>query len=234
MPRILADSARVITQRQNPRLSPRQVSFVSEHFVDISPLRMVWSRPTTVGGTASIGSASHEPRVWAESVEGSSSDEWPPGPVFQDLFVEPKADGAVEFQLMGQCGKTIYTAAVLCDPPRGRIEFDVCARVRREPPSPGLVSTYRCEPPVHIAGVPDSRTAIRRQRRNRRGRTTRPRRPTLDRRPLPSADGRLRTRYPLSLALCRRLPMTHRVTARFRGLALPDPSLTTLFFADLP
>ncbi len=122
---------------------------MSEHFVDISPLRMVWSRPDDRWRHRFDWIGEHEPRVWAESVEGSSSDEWPPGPVFQDLFVEPKADGAVEFQLMGQCGKTIYTAAVLCDPPRGRIEFDVCARVRREPPSPGLVSTYRCEPPVH-------------------------------------------------------------------------------------
>jgi hypothetical protein len=135
------------------------VSELAEHLFDFAPLRLVWSRPVDrwqhrVEWIAGSGRADSGSGVWAESVEGAPADEWPPSPVFQDLFVEPRPNGGVEYQLMGQCGRTIYTAAVLCDPVLKRIEFDVCARVRREPLGTGLVSTYRRESPANTDEIP--------------------------------------------------------------------------------
>src|SRR5579863_112314 len=46
------------------------------------------------------------------SQEGSATDDVPPSPPLQDLRFEQLADGVFEFQLLGQSGKGVYSAAV--------------------------------------------------------------------------------------------------------------------------
>jgi hypothetical protein len=62
------------------------------------------------------------------SEEGAANAEGLPSPAFQDLRCEELADGAFEFQLLGQAGKAIYSAAVRFDDGTQTIDFDVCAR----------------------------------------------------------------------------------------------------------
>jgi hypothetical protein len=62
------------------------------------------------------------------SEEGAADREGLPSPAFQDLRCEKLADGAFEFQLLGQAGKAIYSAAVRLDDGKQTIDFDVCAR----------------------------------------------------------------------------------------------------------
>jgi hypothetical protein len=62
------------------------------------------------------------------SEEGAANAEGLPSPAFQDLRCEELAGGAFEFQLLGQAGKSIYSAAVRFDDGTQTIDFDVCAR----------------------------------------------------------------------------------------------------------
>ena len=64
------------------------------------------------------------------SEEGSPTDEVPPSPSLQDLRCEQLANDIFEFQLMGQSGKGVYSAAVRFDGASRSIDFDVCARGR--------------------------------------------------------------------------------------------------------
>jgi hypothetical protein len=89
------------------------------------------------------------------SVEGAPEDAAPPSPAFQDLRWEPLDPPSSEqgrsdrnpderemgeFQLFGQCGRQVYSAAIRCS--AGQIDFDLCVRVRGgEPFQPQ--STYQ-------------------------------------------------------------------------------------------
>src|SRR5258708_6569809 len=64
------------------------------------------------------------------SEEGTPADKVPPSPPFQDLRFEQFADEVFEFQLMGQSGKGVYSAAVRLDGAASAIDFDLCARGR--------------------------------------------------------------------------------------------------------
>lgn len=75
--------------------------------------------------------------VWLTSFEGAPEEAEPPSPAFQDLrweTLEANVDDATqeiaigEFQLFGQCGRQVYSAAVRCS--AGQIDFDLCVRVR--------------------------------------------------------------------------------------------------------
>lgn len=76
--------------------------------------------------------------VWSPlltSVEGSPTDGVPPSPPLQDLRFEQLADEVFEFQLLGQSGKGVYSAAVRYDGGAGSVDFDLCVRGRsREMP----------------------------------------------------------------------------------------------------
>src|SRR5262245_14524250 len=54
------------------------------------------------------------------SDEGTPADDVPDSPAFQDLRFEKLSDDIFEFQLLGQAGKGIYSAAV---------RFDGCVQV---------------------------------------------------------------------------------------------------------
>jgi len=64
------------------------------------------------------------------SQEGSATDDVPPSPPLQDLRFEQLADGVFEFQLLGQSGKGVYSAAVRFEGASRTIDFDLCARGR--------------------------------------------------------------------------------------------------------
>jgi len=109
----------------------------------------------------SQSSAGEEPGgaevVWLSSGEGAAENATPPSPAFQDLRWEPlevataesspdstaSADeiSVGEFQLFGQCGRQVYSAAIRCT--AGRIDFDLCVRVRGGEPFQ-LLSSYDC------------------------------------------------------------------------------------------
>ena len=66
------------------------------------------------------------------SEEGAPTDDVPPSPPLQDLRIEQPADGIFEFQLLGQSGKGVYSAAVRFDDAVRTIDFDLCARGRSQ------------------------------------------------------------------------------------------------------
>lgn len=76
------------------------------------------------------------------SLEGSAEDAAPASPAFQDLRLESFGDSVYEFQLMGQSGAAVYSAAIRFDGEQEVIEFDVCARFRKPGGSIQAVSTY--------------------------------------------------------------------------------------------
>lgn len=95
----------------------------------------------------------HEVRVRCEnawnplltSLEGNPADSGLPSPAFQDLRFEQPAEGVYEFQLMGQSGKGVYSAAVRFDAAQRMLDFDLCARAPDAYPGLCTVSTY-CTP----------------------------------------------------------------------------------------
>jgi hypothetical protein len=64
------------------------------------------------------------------SDEGNADDDLLPSPALQDLLVEKVSDEVFEFQLLGQAGKGVYSAAVRFDGREQVIDFDLCARGR--------------------------------------------------------------------------------------------------------
>jgi hypothetical protein len=69
------------------------------------------------------------------SAEGQPDDEQLLSPALQDLRLETLSDDVFEFQLLGQAGKGVYSAAVRFDGAAQSIDFDLCAR-RRSAESP--------------------------------------------------------------------------------------------------
>ena len=92
--------------------------------------------------------------VW-HSVEGTPADTWPDSPAFQDLFCESLSPECAEIQMLGQAGKTHYSAAIRWDVAAGTLDFDVAARIHREPPAQGLGSQYQlaADLPVQSTGA---------------------------------------------------------------------------------
>jgi hypothetical protein len=76
------------------------------------------------------------------SEEGSAEAATLPSPVFQDLRCEELPGGAVEFQLLGQAGGAVYSAAVRFDHDPLTIDFDVCLRSRAVPSRHSARSQY--------------------------------------------------------------------------------------------
>ncbi len=64
------------------------------------------------------------------SQEGSSDFANIPSPVLQDLRLERPTADVVEFQLLGQAHKDVYSAAVRFDATAAEIDFDLSARGR--------------------------------------------------------------------------------------------------------
>ena len=66
------------------------------------------------------------------SEEGQPTDDTPSSPPLQDLHFEELGDGIFEFQLLGQSGQGVYTAAVRFDGADRTVDFDLCARGRSQ------------------------------------------------------------------------------------------------------
>jgi hypothetical protein len=76
------------------------------------------------------------------SDEGTPADDVPESPALQDLRFEKLADGVFEFQLLGQAGRAVYSAAVRFDGNARLIDFDICARGRSADSPLCTVSRY--------------------------------------------------------------------------------------------
>lgn len=92
------------------------------------------------------------------SKEGAADDALPPSPAFQDLRLEPISDEISEFQLFGQAGKGIYSAAVRFDGYSGTITFDVAARANRAGAEIHDGSHYEVPPAVSFSPTGDGGT----------------------------------------------------------------------------
>jgi hypothetical protein len=76
------------------------------------------------------------------SAEGSAADTDPPSPAFQDLRLEVVDSATAEFQLFGQAGQRVYSAAVRFNGATDAIDFDVCCRVPVKRLGGPIVSSY--------------------------------------------------------------------------------------------
>lgn len=84
--------------------------------------------------------------VILSSEEGTPNDPCPPCPAFQELRLETINADVCEFQLFGQAGKGIYSAAVRFDGNSGTITFDIAARANRAGAALCDRSTYVIQP----------------------------------------------------------------------------------------
>lgn len=64
-------------------------------------------------------------------------------PVYQELFVEERPDGEIEFQLMGQGAGAIFSAAITCSPSTSRARFDLAVRFKTGSPPLPVTATYQ-------------------------------------------------------------------------------------------
>lgn len=65
------------------------------------------------------------------SLEGTSAEDWPASPAFQQATQEPMPDGRSQMFLVGMAGKSHWSMSV--SPDSGGLVFDVACRVK-EPP----------------------------------------------------------------------------------------------------
>jgi hypothetical protein len=85
------------------------------------------------------------------SVEGLPNDAIPPSPAFQDLRWELIAEDIHEFQLFGQAGKGVYSAAIRVDGRAQVVFFDIAARSQREGAGLCVWSTYETVAPGPVS-----------------------------------------------------------------------------------
>jgi hypothetical protein len=82
-------------------------------------------------------------RILVSSEEGIDSSGRLVSPALQDLRLEEPGDGVVEFQLLGQAARGVYSAAIRFDGPARSIEFDMCARALKPGAALCTSSRYR-------------------------------------------------------------------------------------------
>lgn len=100
------------------------------------------------------------------SVEGAAHDDAPPSPAFQDLRLESLSGSVHEFQLMGQSGPAVYSAAIRFDGESQLIDFDICARLRKSIAGFKTVSSYAVAEDWEAATADNDGAAIQRQGRS--------------------------------------------------------------------
>src|SRR5262249_27718650 len=94
------------------------------------------------------------------SDEGSPADQVPGSPALQDLRFEKLSHGVVEFQLLGQAGKGIYSAAIRFDGGAQTIDFDFCARGRSADSPIGTASRYQISVDGAASAIPQPEGAL--------------------------------------------------------------------------
>lgn len=87
------------------------------------------------------------------SVEGTADLALPPSPAFQDLRQEKITAGVQEFQLFGQAGPGVYSAAIRVDAETRTIAFDIAARSLREGAELCFQSTYETADGAIVSAV---------------------------------------------------------------------------------
>jgi hypothetical protein len=84
------------------------------------------------------------------SIEGSPEQTLPPSPSFQDLRLERIDSETGEFQLFGQAGQAVYSAAIRFDGKSQAISFDIAARAQREGGERCAMTRYELSPSVSV------------------------------------------------------------------------------------
>lgn len=74
------------------------------------------------------------------SFEGSDAEFWPPSPPFQQLNIQ-EIDGRRVALLVGQAGKSHWSASIEVDSEKPQITFDIACRI--DCPPERLLSSYR-------------------------------------------------------------------------------------------
>jgi hypothetical protein len=87
------------------------------------------------------------------SIEGSPDEALPPSPSFQDLRLERIDDETGEFQLFGQAGHAVYSAAIRFDGRSQTISFDIAARAQRDRAERCATSLYELSPLVNASEI---------------------------------------------------------------------------------
>jgi hypothetical protein len=77
-----------------------------------------------------------------DSVEGTAAEADPPSPAIQDLRLEVLNPDTAEFQLFGQAGRRVYSAAVRFDGTHDAVDFDICCRLPTQHISGSVISSY--------------------------------------------------------------------------------------------
>lgn len=90
---------------------------------------------------------SNEPLLVFQSLEGDSSQDWPPSPPLQQLSVEPGPDGKPRAFLVGMAGSSHWSLVV--EPIDGGYLFDAAVRCRSAPEFRGSCYT-RLAPSVEL------------------------------------------------------------------------------------
>lgn len=100
-------------------------------------------------------------RILLESEEGAPGAGDAPSPPFQDLHLEDLGGDIHEFQLLGQAGHAVYSAAIRCEGQTERVSFDIFGRAKRVEGRCSACSTYRLPADVAIVAAEADRLWLR-------------------------------------------------------------------------
>jgi hypothetical protein len=67
------------------------------------------------------------------SIEGTSSDDWPPSPAFQHIHLQNFSLNGPTALLVGKAGSSHWSAAIEADREAGALRFDIACRMSAEP-----------------------------------------------------------------------------------------------------
>jgi hypothetical protein len=67
------------------------------------------------------------------SIEGTSSDDWPPSPAFQHIHLQNFSLNGPTALLVGKAGSSHWSAAIEADREAGVVRFDIACRLSAEP-----------------------------------------------------------------------------------------------------
>jgi hypothetical protein len=89
--------------------------------------------------------AGEQTTVLLESLEGSTSDQWPASPPFQELSQETLPDGRNVLFLVGRCGTSHWSASIEAVTAPQQLIFDIACRHSRAPDRLGSKYTVVAE-----------------------------------------------------------------------------------------
>lgn len=122
--------------------------------VKLGPVQLLWERGPDRWHHQLVSGEN----VILASEEGCTADLFPPSPAYQEMLIEHPGPGLCEFQLIGQSGKTIYSASVRVDTQARTVDFDCCARIKQADAATRSIASYRLAQGVSRSGGTDELT----------------------------------------------------------------------------